>query len=30
MTTYASQNMGAHDLGRVNKGVNTALGIGCV
>ena len=30
MTTYASQNMGAHDLNRVNKGVNTALGIGCV
>ena len=30
MTTYASQNMGAHDLKRVNRGVNTALGIGCV
>ena len=30
MTTYASQNMGANDLNRVNKGVNTALGIGCV
>ncbi len=30
MTTYASQNMGAHDLNRVDKGVNTALGIGCV
>ena len=30
MTTYASQDMGAHDLNRVNKGVNTALGIGCV
>ena len=30
MTTYASQNIGAHDLNRVNKGVNTALGIGCV
>ena len=22
--------MGANDLNRVNKGVNTALGIGCV
>ena len=30
MTTYASQNLGAHDLKRVNRGVNTALGIGCV
>ena len=30
MTTYASQNMGAHDLERVDRGVNTALGIGCV
>ena len=30
MTTYTSQNMGAKDLGRVNRGVNTALGIGCV
>ena len=30
MTTYASQNMGAHDLKRVDRGVNTALGIGCV
>ena len=30
MTTYASQNMGAHDLNRVNRGVNTALGIGVV
>ena len=30
MTTYASQNMGAHDLKRVDKGVTTALGIGCV
>ena len=30
MTTYASQNMGAKDLGRVDRGVNTALGIGCV
>ena len=30
MTTYASQNLGANDLNRVNKGVNTALGIGCV
>ena len=30
MTTYASQNMGAKDLGRVTRGVNTALGIGCV
>ncbi len=30
MTTYASQNMGAKDLGRVDHGVNTALGIGCV
>ena len=28
--TFTSQNMGAHDLNRVNKGVNTALGIGCV
>ncbi len=30
MTTYASQNMGAHDLKRVDRGVGTALGIGCV
>ena len=30
MTTYASQNMGAKDLGRVDRGLNTALGIGCV
>ena len=30
MTTYASQNMGAHDLNRVNRGVNTALSIGVV
>ena len=30
MTTYTSQNMGAKDLDRVNRGVNTALGIGCV
>ena len=30
MTTYVSQNLGAHDLKRVNRGVNTALGIGCV
>ena len=30
MTTYASQNLGAHDLKRVNRGVNTALSIGCV
>ncbi len=30
MTTYASQNMGAKDLNRVDRGVNTALGIGCV
>ena len=30
MTTYASQNMGAHDLKRVDQGVTTALGIGCV
>ena len=30
MTTYSSQNLGAHDLKRVNRGVNTALGIGCV
>ena len=30
MTTYASQNMGAKDLGRVDRGVYTALGIGCV
>ena len=30
MTTYTSQNMGAKDLDRVNHGVNTALGIGCV
>ena len=30
MTTYASQNLGAHDLKRVNRGVNTALCIGCV
>ena len=30
MTTYASQNMGAHDLKRVDRGVYTALGIGCV
>ena len=30
MTTYASQNLGAHDLKRVDRGVNTALGIGCV
>ena len=30
MTTYTSQNMGAKDLGRVNRGVNTALGIGFV
>ena len=30
MTTYVSQNLGAHDLKRVNHGVNTALGIGCV
>ena len=30
MTTYTSQNMGAKDLGRVDRGVNTALGIGCV
>ena len=30
MTTYASQNMGARDLKRVDKGVTTALGIGCV
>lgn len=30
MTTYASQNMGAHDLKRVDRGVRTALGIGCV
>ena len=30
MTTYASQNMGAKDLDRVDRGVNTALGIGCV
>ena len=30
MTTYASQNLGAHDLKRVNRGVNTALVIGCV
>ena len=30
MTTYTSQNMGAHDLKRVDRGVNTALGIGCV
>ena len=30
MTTYASQNLGAHDLKRVNRGVNTALGNGCV
>ena len=29
-SVYASQNMGANDLNRVNKGVNTALGIGCV
>ena len=29
MTTYASQNLGAHDLKRVNRGVNTALGLGC-
>ena len=30
MTTYASQNMGAKDLDRVDRGVYTALGIGCV
>ena len=30
MTTYASQNLGAHDLKRVDRGVHTALGIGCV
>ena len=30
MTTYASQNIGAHDLKRVDRGVYTALGIGCV
>ena len=30
MTTYASQNMGAHDLKRVDRGLYTALGIGCV
>lgn len=30
MTTYASQNLGAHSLDRVKKGVVTALGIGCV
>ena len=30
MTTYASQNMGANDLKRVDRGVYTALGIGCV
>ena len=30
MTTYASQNMGAKDLNRVDRGVYTALGIGCV
>lgn len=30
MTTYSSQNLGAHDLKRVHRGVNTALGIGCV
>ena len=30
MTTYASQNMGAKDLNRVDRGVYTALSIGCV
>lgn len=30
MTTYASQNIGANDLRRVDKGVRTALGIGAV
>lgn len=30
MTTYASQNMGANDLKRVDRGVNTALVIGTV
>ena len=30
MTTYTSQNMGAKDLDRVDRGVHTALGIGCV
>ena len=30
MTTYASQNIGANDLKRVDRGVNTALGIGTV
>ena len=30
MTTYTSQNMGARDLQRVDRGVRTALGIGCV
>ena len=30
MTTYASQNLGANDLKRVDRGVNTALGIGTV
>ena len=30
MTTYTSQNMGAKDLDRVDRGVYTALGIGCV
>ena len=28
--TFTSQNMGAHDLNRVNRGVNTALSIGVV
>ena len=30
MTTYAGQNLGARDLKRVDRGVNTALAIGCV
>lgn len=30
MTTYTGQNLGARDLGRVDRGVRTALGIGCV
>lgn len=30
MTTYTGQNLGARDLGRVDRGVRTGLGLGCV